>query len=218
LAKRHQLKICVVPTTERNKKVNHQVKLRDLYKAIEQRARGNGLILICNAYNVRLMCGAEEIIAQYKELSPKQNSIVFAGERKYEHHHKRLPEIAWKKSTPHEPYIFPGSDFIGPRRLVLKMLKAIIDGSGRSQIYDMRSNEFCQCIPRLVQACDQSLCGMWAFRNLNKKAIIDSGAKLFWSARGEQRNFFERYAIRDRGRLRNRETRTQPCVIHVPPL
>jgi hypothetical protein len=196
------------------------LKVRDTRSAL-RRTKGEGLVMITDAYDVRFLGDTNEITSRYEALVPERNKILLAGERTYEHHHQSLNELAWQTATAHGPYVFPSScGLMGPRNLVLGMYEELVEGSDVGGPFDMHGTAFCRCDTVLRKACDQSLIGLWAYRN-PRKCLIDSGAQVFWSARGEQRKFLSDYAevVRHpRRRFRNRETNTLPSVLHIPPV
>jgi hypothetical protein len=190
-----------------------QQKVEDFRQALHQKFRGDGLVLLCDGYDVRFLASSDEIISRYHELVPEGDKVVVCGERKYVHHHAKIPETTWLSTE--GPYRYPSTCvMMGPRKLVMKMLDAIPLHRERND------RDHCRCGPRPFLPCDQSMIGLWLSRN-RETFVIDTLGHLFWSTRGEHKEFMKKHATVIRmenggRRLKNRNTNKLPCVIHVP--
>jgi len=191
----------------------HQ-KVEDFREALHCKIRGNGLVLLCDGYDVRFLAPATEIVERYNTLVPKHDKILICGERKYVHHHAKLAETKWTSGR-EGLYPFPSTCMmLGPRKLMMQMLDAIPLQGERTD------REHCRCGPRPFLPCDQSMVGLWLSRNPGA-FLIDTKTDLFWSTRGEHKDFTKKHAVVVRSenglrRLKNRNTQAMPCVLHVP--
>lgn len=178
------------------------------------------LVVVCDAYDVRFLgVDRDELIARYHELVPDGDKILFCGERKYRHHHRDIAEGDWETNG---VYRFPSSCIMmGPRKLLLELYDWMAMLFQR-HVYDAthERDAFCQCGRKTHKGvCDQSMITYWLFET--EKGIIDTEARVFWSARGEVRHFLKKYAkpirVDKTPRLRNLTTETLPMMLHVPP-
>ena len=179
----------------------------------------NGLVLVCDAFDVRLMCGADEIVQCYRELVPNADKILFTGEREPSHQTEAATAIL---SLP-EPAVyrhFASCMLLGPRQLVARMLNDVTNAM-QQNVQKIVSVAGCRCGPQPKMLCDQWYISQWVSKNPDK-ATIDTGCLIFWSTRGEHKNFTEKYAEASKDertramRFLNRTTKTRPCVLHTP--
>lgn len=177
----------------------------------------DGLVLVCDAFDVRFLCGAEEIVRKYHEMIPDADKILFSGERESSHQ----TEITSSSNDANVVYKnFSSCMILGKRQQLIRMLNEVIL-SMQHNISKNISVVGCRCGPPPKTLCDQWYMAQWASLN-QEKVVIDVNCSIFWSTRGEHKKFTEKYAeaIRDdvtkTRRFLNRTTRTKPCVLHTP--
>lgn len=175
----------------------------------------NGLVLVCDAFDVRFLCGAEEIIEKYRAMIPNSDRILFAGERENSHQTEiMLSETSCIYRN------FSTCLMLGPRQHVIRMLNDVVHAMDQNITKNI-SVIGCRCGPSPKTLCEQWYIAQWASKN-REKVMIDDSCSVFWSTRGEHKGFTEKYAepIRDEStrtmRFLNKTTRTKPCILHTP--
>ena len=229
-------------------------KLEDFRQVVHTSGRGADFILLCDGYDVRFLSTEHEIMARYHEICPQQNKVLVCGERKNLHcplPHTQLQSQHPQQSSPHPQqqtiYKYPSTCILlGPRKLIQEMLDTSLSylhdiqhprvPHPRTPQHQSSSYTYCKCSPdsqKVKMVCDQSLLRAWLLENPTKH-VIDTQASVFWSTRGEHKDFMKKHAqvivatqqqlpqqisppphIKHR-RLRNLNTGTEPCILHVP--
>jgi hypothetical protein len=189
------------------------MKLRDIEKNGQC---WNGLVLVCDAFDVRILCGEDEIIRKFNEMIPDSKKILFCGERENSHQ----TQIMSDETSTSVYKNFSTSMILGQRSLIVSMLNEVLEMITRNQL-QKTSPIGCRCGPRPQMLCDQWYVAQWADKN-REKVLIDEVCNIFWSTRGESKDFSRKFAepVRDEitrtKRLLNRTTRTKPCILHSP--